>query len=692
MAQPHPNTPASALRGGPGPGIESGGRRKAFLTDWLFRNLTLLFALTTVLLILGIAIPLSLNSRLCMEHAGYTFFTTAEWDQVPPGDGKITGDLYGVLPFIYGTVVTSALAMLIAAPLGLGAAIFLAEIAPPRLSTPLSFLIELLAAVPSIVYGFAALKYLSPVFQSSIEPWLNRNFGQVPFFALPPGSGLSGQDFFIAGAVLAVMILPFMTAVTRDVLRTVPASQREAAYGLGATRWEAIHGVVLRYGSNGIIGAAMLALGRAVGETMAVTFVIGNAVAFPRPSDPATLSFFRPGYTMPAVLANQYPSPNSDLHLSALILVALTLFFVTVCINAAARGLVWLTQMQAGSGAAGWQSALKTEVNVSVRWLGIGLLVVLFVYQIARDMEARGPAGLVGLALAALTLFNLKVVTTRFFLPWRRFCNLFALGMCVLCALLASAALLSLFFFVMRDGIGSLNVQFFLPPNAGEPEKGGILHAIIGTGLLLLMASSIGIPIGILGGLYLSEFGDNRIGAWTRFAADLLSGVPSIVIGFFAFTLIVKPTSGNFGLAGGFALGVMMIPTIMRTTEELVRLVPVSLREGSLALGATHARTVWQVVLPAARSGIVTGVLLAMARVAGETAPLLIAVGSSSLFVTDVRERLPSLPMTIYTLADRPSELAQSQSWGAALVLVMLVLIFSILARITTRDRFRQNA
>ncbi|HZP80243.1 MAG TPA: phosphate ABC transporter permease PstA, partial [Chthonomonadaceae bacterium] len=189
------------------------------------------------------------------------------------------------------------------------------------------------------------------------------------------------------------------------------------------------------------------------------------------------------------------------------------------------------------------------------------------------------------------------------------------------------------------------------------------------------------------GGLFLAEFGNNRLGAYTRFAADLLNGVPSIVVGIFAYTIVILPTKSNFGYAGAFALGILMIPTVMRTTEELVRLVPMSLREGSLALGATHARTVWQVVLPTALGGIITGVLLAVARVAGETAPLLMVACNSSNWVTDLRQKMSSLPVQIYVLRDDPSQLALRQSWGAALVLVLLVLVFSALARFFTRSQ-----
>jgi phosphate transport system permease protein len=211
-------------------------------------------------------------------------------------------------------------------------------------------------------------------------------------------------------------------------------------------------------------------------------------------------------------------------------------------------------------------------------------------------------------------------------------------------------------------------------------------HAIAGTGLFIAMASAIGIPIGVMGGIFLSEFGNNKIGFWVRFATDLLNGVPSIVLGIFAYEMIVVPKHWA-GYAGGFALGIMMIPTIMRTTEELVRLVPQALREASLALGATQVRTIWKIVLPAAKSGIVTGVLLAVARIAGETAPLLMVGCNSTLWNTNPKEPLASLPMQIYVLRDSPYDLALKQSWGVALVLVVLVLGLNIIARFLTRNR-----
>lgn len=694
MAQSIPNTSGSQSASG-GPPVKSilTGSRRPLIADWVFRNATLFFALSTIVLIVAIAVSLFLASRANLAHTGASFLTQSKWDPAPPEGTKKVGSIFGAVPFIYGTLITSVLALMIAVPLGLGAAIFLSEIAPRWFSTPVSFVVELLAAVPSIVFGFWALQYLVPTFANRVEPWLVAHFGRIPLFSMPQ-EGITGQGFLIAGCVLSLMILPFITAVGRDVLRTVPQAQREAAYGLGSTRWEAIRNVVLRYGSSGIIGAAMLGLGRALGETMAVTMVIGSKATVPQFGDSNSFSLLRPGYTMPAKLVDEYPNPNTPLHASALSEIAFLLFFVTILVNGLARGLVWLTAARPGGSVPEWTLKLKEGIGIFGRIAFGGVFSLLLLLQVGQDVAARGGGGLFGaggiaaIFVVALVLFNKWVPSTKFYLPWRKFCNIFALAMCTVSVFLACGALLTLLGFVAKDGITSINPAFFRPPNPEDPNSSGMLHAIMGTGLLISAASLFGVPFGVLGGLFLAEFGNNRLGAWTRFAADLLNGVPSIVVGIFAYALIVIPTKSNFGLAGAFALGILMIPTVMRTTEELVRLVPMSLREGSLALGATHARTIWQVVLPTARGGIITGVLLAVARVAGETAPLLMVGCNSSLWETDLRQRVSSLPVQIYVLRDFPSDQALHQSWGVAFMLVMFVLVFSVLARIFTRNRF----
>jgi len=245
-------------------------------------------------------------------------------------------------------------------------------------------------------------------------------------------------------------------------------------------------------------------------------------------------------------------------------------------------------------------------------------------------------------------------------------------------------------YYVIAQGAAGINLDFFtkLPKPVGEPG-GGMANAIAGSLVLVGLASLVGLPIGILGGIYLAEFGKGRF-AWTvRFLADVLSGVPSIVVGIFIWAMVVVPTHRLSGLAGGAALGVMMIPTVMRTTEELVRLVPMSLREASLSLGATHWRTVLKVVLVAAKGGVVTGVLLAVSRIAGEAAPLLLTAGGSSFWATRIDQPMPSLPVQIFTYAIQPYDDWHRQAWAAALVLVSLVFVLSVAARYATRGRFR---
>ena len=270
----------------------------------------------------GLLLALGWESWAAIRAFGLRFLITSHWDPV-------AGE-FGALPFIYGTLVSSLLALLIAVPLSLGAAIFLAELAPSWVRPPVAFLIEMLAAVPSVVYGLWGIFVLVPWLRDWVQPALARTLGFLPLFQGPP----YGIGMLAAGLILAIMIVPYITSVSREVLLAVPGSQREAALGLGATRWETTRIAVLRYGRSGLIGAILLGLGRALGETMAVTMVIGN-----RPE--VALSLFAPGYTMASVLANEFTEATSDLYISALVEIGLLLLVVTVAVNGLARLLVW---------------------------------------------------------------------------------------------------------------------------------------------------------------------------------------------------------------------------------------------------------------------------------------------------------------------------------------------------------------
>lgn len=289
--------------------------------DRVFRWGTLGFASTIPLLILMLGYILTWDALPAMRHFGWHFLTRSIWDPV--------ADHFGVLFAIFGTAVSSLLALLIAVPISLGTAVFLADLAPRWMRGPLSFLVELLAAVPSIVYGLWGIFVLVPLLRI-VEVWLGAHAGWVPLFQGPP----YGIGMLAAGIVLAIMILPYITSVSREVIQAVPQTQRDASFALGATYWETLRGPVLRYARSGILGAIILGLGRALGETMAVTMVIGN-----RPE--ISWSLFSPAYTMPSLLANEFAEATGALHMSALVEVALVLVLVTIVINAIARLLIW---------------------------------------------------------------------------------------------------------------------------------------------------------------------------------------------------------------------------------------------------------------------------------------------------------------------------------------------------------------
>jgi phosphate transport system permease protein len=290
--------------------------------DLAFRVLTGLCAVVVVGLVVLILVELILQSRLSLAQFGLRFFASEAWDPV-------LGE-FGALPFVYGTLVSSLLALVLAVPLAVGVAIFLTEMCPRPLRAPLSFTTELLAAIPSVIYGLWAIFVLVPLLREQVQPWLATHFGWTGLFEGPP----YGIGMLAGGVILAVMIIPIISSITREVLTAVPRHQREAALALGATRWEMIRLGVLRNARAGVFGAIILGLGRALGETMAVTMVIGN-----RPE--IAKSLFAPGYTMASVIANEFTEATEDLYLSALIEIGLALFVVTVLVNALARLLVW---------------------------------------------------------------------------------------------------------------------------------------------------------------------------------------------------------------------------------------------------------------------------------------------------------------------------------------------------------------
>lgn len=310
MALPLPNTRIQTNRRRPG--------------DAIYISLLTVAGLSLLAIILSIAGVLFVQSLPSIKALGFSFVKGAVWDDV--------AGVYGIWPFIFGTLYSSLIALILAVPISLGAAIFLSELAPKWIRTPMTFLIELLAAIPSVIYGLWGIFLLTPFLRDKVMlPLADK---KLPLF----NGAAYGPSMLAAGVILAIMIIPFITAVSRDILRAIPKAQREASYGLGSTRWEMISRVVLPYSRSGIIGAVMLGLGRAFGETMAVTMVIGNQSA--QTDSGTSFSLFDPGYTMSSALANKFNEAQPGLNTAALIEIGLVLFVVAILVNTVARLLV----------------------------------------------------------------------------------------------------------------------------------------------------------------------------------------------------------------------------------------------------------------------------------------------------------------------------------------------------------------
>jgi phosphate transport system permease protein len=310
----------TALNGHKKSGKWNASRRS--IADKLFSNLTMVFALVIVAILLGLVIVLNTDAIPAFSKFGFSFIGSTSWDPVK--------ESFGALPAIFGTLLSSLIGLIIAVPISLGAAIFLQELAPPWLARPASLIIEMLAAIPSVIIGLWGLFVLVPLVRNPLESWLGAKLGFLPFFQGPP----FGVGFLSAGIILAIMVIPIITAISRDAIKAVPVQQREAMLALGATRWEMIWRAVLPYCRSGLVGGVILGLGRALGETMAVTMVIGNSYKL-------TASFFSPGATIASKIASEFGEASSGVFVSSLVELALILFAVTLLVNVVARVVLW---------------------------------------------------------------------------------------------------------------------------------------------------------------------------------------------------------------------------------------------------------------------------------------------------------------------------------------------------------------
>jgi phosphate transport system permease protein len=641
MSGPSGPSPASTERKVPGP-RPSGVRPAAPLANWgdgLFRVLCQAAACLVIVLFAMLVAVVLWKSWLAIETIGIKFFTSQTWDPEP------SHRLFGALAFVFGTIATSVIAMIIAVPLGVGTAAFLSEVAPRWLRRPASFLVEMLAAIPSVVYGFWGLFVLAP--------WLQK------FILALGGPNNGGLGMLTAGLILSIMIVPYVAAVSFDACQAVPRAQREGSLALGATQWQTIWSVVLPFARPGIFGGCFIALGRALGETMAVTMLIGN-----RPE--ISFSPFAMGDSIASAIANQFTEATYDLYLSALVELGLVLLVVNMVVNALARLLIWrvgrvaratirkadvLSQSQNGRVPSGTQASISPNALANA--------------AASSPPTNNQPSPPVTFERPASSQKN--QITSRLMTG--------VLGLCLVAMVVPLFLILGN---LIYKGVDALNWNFFveLPKPVGE-EGGGIANAIYGSGLLVGMATLLAVPIAVLAAIFLAEYRSDRLGPAVRFVGELLGGVPSIVIGLFTYVLLVKPLGHFSGYAGAFALAVMMIPVVMRASEEALKVVPTSIRHASYALGAQHWQTILRVVIPAALPAIITGVFLGIARVGGETAPLLLTASSNQYYPTSPNDWTPSLPVYVYNYAISPYKDWHDQAWAAALVLLAAVMILN---------------
>ena len=569
--------------------------------------------------------------------------------------------LYGIFPLIVGTILVTIGAMVFAVPLSIGCAVYISELASPRVKQVLKPAVELLAGIPSVVYGFFGLIVLTNFIRVSSD---------IP----------TGETWLAASVLLGIMALPTIISVSEDAISSVPYEYTEGSLAIGATRWQTMSRVLVPAALSGIAAAIILGVGRAIGETMAVLMVAGNAAIIPDP----VWNILSPVRTLTATLGIEMGEVaiGSD-HYSALFGIAVVLLIITLMINLSAVAILRRLREERIRGSSG-KTLVSSRIRESIiriaKITGV-LIVIVFLFMAA-------PWWLAGLMIVAGT--GLYFGGDR--LSPKNMQTL-AFGLVVAAALIVLAILVIILLDIILNGLPALSWEFLTQPPRELGRAGGIFPAIIGTLYLVLGAIAIALPLGVGAAVYLVEYTrEGRVTRLIRTGVDLLNGTPSIVFGLFGFAFIVLYLGiGVSMLAGQITLALMVLPTVIRTTEESLKNIPQSLREGSLALGATKWQTISRVVLPPAVPGIVTGAILSIGRAAGETAPIMFtAVVFSSRFLPDsVFQPVMALPYHLFILATNVPG-ASTNQYGTALVLLLLVVGFYSVA-IVIRNHFHRK-
>ena len=624
--------------------------------EMIIRTFWFLTALSAILFIFFILVFLISDSLPIFRHTGIIeFLTGTTW--YPTGSPS----QYGIFVLIIGTLLVTLGSMIIAVPLSIGCAIYIAEIAPPRVKNILKPAIELLAGIPSVVYGFFGLIVLTDFIRTVFD--------------------ISTGETWLAGSILlAIMALPTIISISEDAISMVPGEYKEGSLAIGATRWQTISRVLIPGALSGITAAIILGFGRAVGETMAVMMVTGNAAIIPDP----IWNVLSPVRTLTGTLGIEMGevAVGSD-HYAALFGVAVILLAITLIVNSiAVMTLNSIRERQRGRVSS--RSTVLFGIIDKLRWPALicgGLVAVIALFLIVPL-----PVAITLVVMAGAGYFLKDRLGAR-----RE--ELVAFSLITASAVIVVLILIILLQDIIINGLPAISWEFLTQSPADLGRSGGIFPAIVGTLCLVTGAILFALPLGVGTAIYLIEYTkENQVTRIIRTAVDLLNGTPSIVFGLFSLAFLVYFL--NFGvslLSGQITLGLMVLPTIIRVTEESLKTIPQSLREGSLALGASPWQTIYRVVLPPAVPGILTGTILSIGRAAGETAPIMFTavVFSQRYLPSSLFDPVMALPYHLFILATNVPGSSTSK-YGTALVLLLLVIgIYS--AAILTRNYFQNK-
>jgi len=573
---------------------------------------------------------------------------------------------YGISALIIGTLLVTLGAMVFAVPLSIGCAIYISELASPRMKSILKPATELLAGIPSVVYGFFGMIVLSTFIRIT--------------FNIP-----SGQTWLAGSILLGIMALPTIISVSEDAISSVPREYREGSLATGATRWQTISRVIVPAALSGIAAAIILGIGRAIGETMAVIMVTGNTAIVPNPiwnvlSSVRTLTGTLGIETGDVAVGSE--------HYHALFGVAVVLLLITLIINLSAVAILSHLRdgRRAGRAKRSWLH-IPAFSPIREKLLPYSRIVLLALITLMLFAIGLWEVALIIILAAAIWHYGRDRIS-------RRHIEIFAFG-CVIAATVAVLAILAIILgYIIINGLPAISWDFLTQGPTDLGRSGGIFPAIVGTLYLVAGAILIALPLGVGAAVYLVEYTrEGRITKLIRTGVDLLNGTPSIVFGLFGFAFLVLFLDiGVCLLSGMITLALMVLPTVIRTTEESLKNIPQSLREGSLALGATQWQTIKNVVIPPAIPGIVTGAILSIGRAAGETAPIMfVAVVFSTRFLpTSLFQPVMALPYHLFILSTNVPG-SSTNKYGTALVLLILVVAFYSVA-IVIRNHYAKKA